>query len=43
MSHAYYTEDQLVMQPAIRKFVDLGWETMSAEHLPQLAPSPSPK
>ncbi len=29
MSHAY-TEDQLVEQPAIGLFDDLGWETVSA-------------
>jgi type I restriction enzyme R subunit len=29
MSHAY-TEDQLVEQPAIRLFADLGWQTVSA-------------
>lgn len=42
MSHAY-TEDQLVEQSAIGLFDKLGWETVSAEHLPQLAPFPSPK
>ena len=29
MSHAY-SEDQLVEQPAIGLFEDLGWETVSA-------------
>ena len=29
MSHAY-TEDQLVEQPAIGLFADLGWQTVSA-------------
>jgi len=29
MSHAY-TEDQLVEQPAIGLFAELGWQTMSA-------------
>ena len=42
MSHAY-TEDQLAEQPAIGLFDDLGWETVPAEHLPQLAPLPSLK
>ncbi len=42
MPHAY-TEDQLVEQPAIGLFEDLGWEMVSAEHMPQLAPFPSLK
>jgi hypothetical protein len=42
MSHAY-SEDQLVEQPAIGLFEDLGWDTVSAKHLPQIAPFPSPK
>jgi hypothetical protein len=41
MSHDY-SEDQLVEQPTIRLFDDLGWETVLAGHIPQLAPLPSP-
>jgi hypothetical protein len=41
MSHDY-TKDQLVEQPAIGLFDDLGWETVSEEHMPQLAPLHSP-
>ena len=43
MSAHAYTEDQLVEQPAIGLFDELAWEAVSAEHLPQLAPFPSPK
>lgn len=42
MSHAY-TDDQLVAQPAIGLFDDLGWETVPEGTMPQLAPLPSPK
>jgi len=30
MSPHAYTEDQLVEQPAIRLFTELGWQTVSA-------------
>ena len=43
MSPHAYTEDQLVEQPAIGLFEDLGWETVSAKILPRLAPFPSPQ
>ena len=43
MPHAY-TEDQLVEQPAIQLFADLGWETVSAmeEAFGFAGPSPPP-
>ena len=41
-SHAY-TEDQLVEQPAIGLFMELGWQTVSAmEEIFGTAPHPSP-
>jgi type I restriction enzyme R subunit len=39
MPHAY-TEDQLVEQPAIGLFAELGWQTMSALEGTFGAPSP---
>jgi len=42
MSHAY-TEDQLVEEPTIGLFDDLGWQTVSAGNIAQLASLPSPK
>ena len=42
MPHAY-TEDELVEQPAIGLFEDLGWETVSAaEEIFGTNPQPSP-
>ena len=40
MPHAY-TEDQLVEQPAIGLFTELGWQVVSAEEELFGAPSPS--
>jgi type I restriction enzyme R subunit len=39
MPHAY-TEDQLVEQPAIGLFAELGWQTVSALEETVSAPSP---
>lgn len=37
-----YTEDQLVEQPAIRLFAELGWQTVSAMEEVFTPPSPRP-
>lgn len=43
-THAAYTEDQLVEQPAIGLFAELGWTTVSAseEIFGSAEPSPVP-
>jgi hypothetical protein len=38
-----HTDIRLVEQPAIGLFEDLGWDTVTAKHIPQLAPLPSPE
>ena len=42
MSIHAYTEDQLVEQPAIRLFAELGWQTVSAMEEVFHSPSPQP-
>ncbi len=42
MSAHAYTEDELVEQPAIGLFAELGWQTVSAMEEVFQSPSPQP-